>query len=155
MSLYTIKDITLPILHKPPHFEVKYSPTLINYYLDSFNKTLAVSYLIKNCHNYNNININLFSKYSVSNQQIINMIQNDLINAMDDAILCAFYNPPYISDIIDSSSNTDFDENFNNYIQDGIFDNKAKMKLEHCLKQKIYQLVIKRTSNTCTPYGFI
>lgn len=149
--MISIKDITIPVLNKPPHFEPKYLPETVNFYLNHFIKPQTVIYLSSMVSNYNEIDFNKLHINKIENQHTRTIIKQDLLNALDDAILEAFYTAPSLEQIKDPS----FDEDDNDFIETGPFNDDAKKKLENSLCKQINKLVFQRTANTSTRWGFI
>ena len=150
-----IKKITFTALNKPPHFEPRYSPESADFYLNKFMKPQAVIYLRSMVYNYNNIDFNRLRVTEIENPQIRRMVKQDLINALDDAIVESFYKNPSIEELTHPSYNLTFYEEIDRYIEDGPFNDEAKKILENTLCKHINELVFKRTVNTCTCVGFI
>lgn len=134
----TIKDMAIPVLNKPPHFAPRYCKETMDYYFN-LNKQDVVKYL-SGLAAKNDFKLD-YNTNEIKNGCVQLMIKQDLLNALDDAILETFckYN---------------FDED-THIVEDGMFDDEAKQRLENTLSKCIDELVFKRTANTCTPWGFI
>jgi hypothetical protein len=155
VQMSQIKNITFAALHKPPHFEPRYSPESVDFYLNKFMKPQTVTHLRSVASNYNNIDFNRLRVNEIENPQIRLMVKQDLINVLDDAIMETFYKNPPIEELTHPSYNLTFNEENERYVEDGPFDNEAKKRLEINLCKHINELVFKRTANTCTCWGFV
>ena len=152
----TIKDITIPVLKKTPHFEPRYSPDSVDFYLNKFMKPQSVEYLMSIVCDYNNnINFKKFSINEIESPQVRLMIKEDIINVMDDAILETFYNTKCLEEATDLSHNLTIEEEYELFVEDGPLNDEAKKRLQNTLCKFINELVFKRTANYNTHYGFI
>ncbi len=154
-SIVNIKDITIAALNKPPHFEPRYSPECMDFYLNQFIKPQTVTHLISMVANYDNIDFDRLRVNEIKNIQTRKIVKKDLLNVLDDAIVETFYKNPPLEVVSDPSYNLTFDEENDRYVEDGPFDDEAKKRLENTLCKHINELVFKRTANTCTRWGFI
>ena len=155
LSITKIKDIAFPALNKPPHFEPRYSPEFIDFYLHKFMKPQTVTHLLSMVSNYDNIDFDRLRVNEIENLRTRQMVKQDLLNILDDAIIETFYKNPPLEVLADPSYNLTFDEENDRYVEDGPFDDEAKKRLERTLCKRINELVFKRTANTGTPWGFI
>ena len=80
----TIKDITIPVLNKPPHFEARYNEDSVDYYLNKLMKPQTVAHLLSMVSNYDNIDFNLLRVNEIQNHQIRLMVKQDLLNVLND-----------------------------------------------------------------------
>ena len=155
VEISEIKSITVAALNNPPHFEPRYSPECMDFYLNKFIKPQTVTHLLSNVFNYNKIDFSILNVNEIKNLHTRRMVKQDLLNVLNDAIMETFYKNPPLEVLQDSSYNLTFDEENELYIEDGPFDDEAKKRLERTLCKHINELVFKRTANTCTPWGFI
>lgn len=140
-SIMNIKDITIAALNKPPHFEPKYSPQCNDFYLNKFMKPQTVSHLLSMVSNYDNIDFDILRVNEIKNPQIRQMVKQDLLNVLNDAIMETFYKSPS-----EPHYNLTFEEENEQCVEDGPFDDEAKKKLENTLCKHINELVFKRTA---------
>jgi len=155
LQMSEIKYITVAALNKPPHFEPRYSPECMDFYLNKFIKPQTVTHLISMVANYDNIDFDRLRVNEIKNLQTRQRVKQDLLNALDDAIVETFYNTPSLEVLEDPSYNLTFDEENERYIEDGPLDDEAKKRLENTLCKHINELVFKRTANFCTRWGFV
>lgn len=154
VQMSEIKHITIAAINKPPHFEPRYSQECMDFYLNKLMKPQTVTYLLSMVSNYNNIDT-LPQVNEIENPQTRQIVKQDLLNVLDDAIMETFYKNPPLEVLEDPSYNLTFDEENDRYIEDGPFDYEAKKRLENTLCKHINELVFKRTANSCTRWGFI
>lgn len=155
LQMSEIKYITVAALNKPPHFEPRYSPECMDFYLNQFIKPQTVTHLISMVANYDNIDFDRLRVNEIQNPQTRQRVKQDLLNALNDAIVETFYNTPSLEVLEDPSYNLTFDEENESYIEDGPLDDEAKKRLENTLCKHINELVFKRTANFCTRWGFV
>ena len=155
VEMSEIKYITITALNKPPQFEPKYSPECMDFYLNKFLKPQTVTHLLSMVSNYDNIDFDRLRVNEIVNLQTRQMVKQDLLNALDNAIVETFYKTPPLEVLEDPSYNLTFDEENDRYVEDGPFDDEAKKRLELILCKQINELVFKRTANTCTRWGFV
>lgn len=154
LSITKIKDITIAAISKPPHFEPRYSPECVDFYLNKIMKPQTVAHLLSIVSNYNNIDFDRLRVNEIENLQTRQKVKQDLLNVLDNAIVETFYKNPPLEELTDSSYNLTFEEENERYIEDGPFDDEAKKRLENTLCKHINILVFKRTANICTHWRF-
>jgi hypothetical protein len=154
LQMSEIKYITIAALNKPPHFEPRYSQQCMDFYLNKFIKPQTITHLISMVDNYDNIDT-LPQVNEIENPQTRQIVKQDLLNALDDAIVETFYKNPPIEELTHPSYNLTFDEENERYIEDGPLDDEAKKRLENNLCKHINNLVYKRTVDICARWGFL
>lgn len=142
-----IKLITIAALNKPPHFEPRYSLPTVDFYLKKLMKAQTVTHLLSMVFNYDNIDFDKLCVNEIEDTKTREMVKQDLLNILDDAIIETFYKTPSLQVLADPSYNLNFDEENERYVEDGPFDNEAKKRLETTLCKHINKLVFKRTAN--------
>ena len=155
IQMTTIKDITIPVLNKPPHFEAKYNENSVDYYVNKLMKPQAIAHLLSMVSNYDNIDFHLLKVNEIQNHEVRLMVKQDLLNVLNDSILETFYSSPTLEEVMDPSYNLTIEEENERYVEDGPYDDNAKKRLEKKMCEKLNILVFKRTANTCTAWGFI
>lgn len=149
-SIINIKDITIAALNKPPHFKPRYSPECVDFYLNKFQKPQTVTHLLSMVSNYDNIDFDRLCVNEITSLQTRQRVKQDLLNALDDAIMETFYKTAPLDVLEDSSYNLTNDEENDRCVEDGPFDDEAKTRLENTLCKQINELVFKRTANFLT-----
>jgi len=155
VEMSKIKYITLAALNKPPHFEPRYSPDCMDFYLNKIIKPQTVTHLLSTVSNYENIDFDRLRVNEIENLQTRQKVKQDLLNALDDAIVETFYKNPPLEVLQDPSYNLTNDEENDLYVEDGPFDEEAQKRLEITLCKHINELVFKRTANWGSRWGFI
>jgi len=154
-QIKTIKDITIPVLNKPLHFSPRYSPDSVCFYLDKFDSHRTAYYLASMVTNYHNINFNLLRINEIENPNTRIQVKQDLLHVLDDAIEKTFYTSPTIEEVSDPSYNLTIDEEHERNVEDGLFDENAKKRLEITMVKLLNTLVFMRTNNRCYTSDFI
>lgn len=155
VEMSEIKRITMAALNKPPHFEPRYSEESMDFYLNKIIKPQTVTHLRSIVSNYDNIDFDILRVNEITNLKTRQMVKQDLLNVLDDAIVETFYKNPPLEVVSDISYNLTFDDENDRFMEDGPFDDEAKKRLENTLCKHINKLVFKRTANFCTRWGFV
>lgn len=153
-QMLQIKDIVIPTLNKPPHFEPRFSEQCVDFYLNIFEKPQTVKHLMSMVSDQNNIDFDTLRVNEIENLRTRQTIKQDLLNVLDCAIVETFYKNPPLDELIDKSYNLTFDEENEHYVEDGPFDCEAKKRLENTLCKCVNELVFKRTANPYTLLKF-